>query len=95
MKLGIICIVVPIAAGIFAAIFEAILGIFLPMESDFDTGDFASIGLGLMFIILSVIFKYGAELQAKKEESDKPAEPQEEIEEQPVQAEPDEMQNKE
>lgn len=66
LRLGIITIAVPLGTVIVCSI---AVGIATQFASGFDKIDFSnatSVALGVMFIILSVIFKYGAEIREGK-----------------------------
>lgn len=67
LRLGILTIALPLGSYIAAAIVNGILAAFLSgtWETHVDQG--GAIMLGVMFIVLSVILKYGAELEGKKE----------------------------
>lgn len=62
-RLGISVIVMPVVAGILAAIASAIFD--LP-EGSIDWESIASVSLGIVLIVTSFIFRYGAELESQK-----------------------------
>lgn len=66
-KLGIRTIVIPIAAIVAAEIVRAVLAHYMPgvRELPYDNG--VSVGLGIMFLVGSLLCRYGAEQQAQKE----------------------------
>lgn len=67
-RLGILTIVLPLAALIVQGIMFGIFKAVAPETSGSNMEITYSAGLGIMFIILSVIFKYGAELSQKPNE---------------------------
>lgn len=62
LRLGIIAIAVPIAAGIVAGTVRGILGHVFATAWESELYTAGSVGTGVLFIAASVIFKYGAEL---------------------------------
>lgn len=66
LKLGILIIAIPLAALIIAEITQAIMASALANVVKSDYNEFASFGLGAAFIVLSLIFKHGAELAEYK-----------------------------
>lgn len=66
LRLGIISIAIPLATSIILSIAFVSTKLFWPsLSEDALTGDSISIGFGLMLIVMSVIFKHGAELEEK------------------------------
>lgn len=63
MRLGIYTICIPIGALIACQIEYAIFNHYFDNIADMHLDDFQSVGLGVMFIALSVICRYGAELR--------------------------------
>lgn len=66
LRLGIITIAVPLGTVIVCAIILGIASSFVPGLEKVDIDNSGSVALGVMFIILSVIFKYGAEIREGK-----------------------------
>lgn len=66
-KLGISAIWIPVAALILAQISQEIFANLMEAEK-LDLGGFESVSLGVMFIIMSLICKHGAELSGESEE---------------------------
>ena len=64
LRLGIRTIVLPLVAAIPCAIVCEILGVSQNAVSDW--GNLNSLGLGLILILASLIFRYGAELEEKQ-----------------------------
>lgn len=67
LRLGICTVSISCGAVIVAAICNAIAMSQFSDMVDFQIGDFAQVGIGVAFIILSVIFRYGAELRASQQ----------------------------
>lgn len=67
-QLGILNIVIPIAAAIISAIICEIFRIPKSLTADF--GNLDSITIGILMLLASLIFRYGAELDGGSEESD-------------------------
>ena len=63
MRLGILTICIPLGTQIIAAITHAIMKHTMENVGSVDLGNGASVALGVTFIIVSVIFRYGAEIQ--------------------------------
>ena len=63
--LGILTIVIPLAAGLIAAIVQSIIGFALGGANDTDTQFTVDLSIGIAFLIFSVICKYGAEREAE------------------------------
>lgn len=61
MRLGICTIVLPLVAVILAAVVAAIFG--LPQGVGGDWGNLTSVTMGIVLILASLIFQYGAELE--------------------------------
>ena len=61
MRLGILTIVIPCVALIVQEIVACIM---VPGVSGVVTEDLSELGYGIMFIVCSVIFRYGAELES-------------------------------
>ena len=67
MRLGILTICIPIGTAIVAGIVYGIMSIGFNNVGNIDMSNSFSIGLGLMFIFLSLICKYGAEISQNHE----------------------------
>ena len=63
LRLGIQTIVLPIVAMIVTAVLCAAFG--LPLDAAGDWGNLSSLSLGIILILASLIFRYGAELEEK------------------------------
>ena len=63
-RLGIVTICVPIGASVAAGIVYGIMKLCFKDVGNIDFGDFVSVGLGVMFIVTSLICRHGAELTA-------------------------------
>jgi len=66
MRLGILSIAIPVAVSVAAAIAYGILRAVLGDVAELDMTDL-SVGLGITFIIMSLLCRYGAEQAEKKE----------------------------
>lgn len=86
-RLGITAIIVPIAVSVLSGIFFGICLFFAPEIINVEFGMSFSIGTGLIFLLLSLIFKHGAELHefiayqnqfSKQQESPRPSDSAEE-----------------
>lgn len=64
-RLGVLTIALPLGAILIQDIGYGIFHAYYPACQQFNINGIEGIGLGVMFIILSVIFKYGAELEEK------------------------------
>lgn len=64
LRLGICGVAIPLGTVMVSSIVHEIIGTFMSGVKDFPYGEI-SIGLGVTFIIVSVILKYGAELSEK------------------------------
>ena len=63
-RLGILNIVVPLVAAILSALVCEILA--LPQDAVRDWGNLNSLTMGIVLILASVIFRYGAELETQR-----------------------------
>ena len=63
-RLGILTVALPLAAVILSAIVCAVFG--LPHDAAGDRGDLTSAATGIVLILASLIFRYGAELEEKR-----------------------------
>ena len=61
MRLGIRCIYMPIVSIVIASVITAILG----AEKDGDVSNLPSVVTGIVLILASLIFRYGAELEKR------------------------------
>lgn len=76
LRLGIITIAVPAGASLVATIVFGIMAAGSGLDSEFNFE--ISLGMGLMFLALSPLLKYGAELRAKAQlAEEKPADSEE------------------
>lgn len=67
MNLGISVIWIPIVANILAHIAQAIIAGFMENAEPLTLDGFDSIALGIMFIVMSLLCRYGAELRGGEE----------------------------
>lgn len=67
LHLGIIVITVPLGTTIACAIGVGIVSALIEGVDKVELGNGVSLTLGIMFIVMSVIFRYGAELKSGKE----------------------------
>lgn len=66
LRLGILTVAIPVAAGIVCSIGVAVLSVFHPETGELSFGEFSSVGIGIMMIVMSLLCRCGAE-QAEKE----------------------------
>ena len=66
LRLGILSIVIPLAISILEGIVFGIFLLFFPAIADMDINNSSSIGTGIMLILASFIFKYGADIIEEK-----------------------------
>lgn len=66
LHLGILTIVLPLVAAILSAIVRELLT--LPQDAVRDWGNLNSLTMGIVLILASLIFRYGAELETQKQE---------------------------
>ena len=64
LHLGILTIVLPLVEAIVSAILYEIFA--LPQDAVSDWGNLNSLTMGIMLILASLIFRYGAELEEKR-----------------------------
>ena len=64
-RLGILLIVLPAVATILVSVLHGIFD--LTQIEAADVGNGTSVMMGIMLILVSVIFRYGAELEAEKD----------------------------
>lgn len=65
LRLGILTIVLPFAAAITSSILRGIFS--LSVESLGSRGNFDGVTIGIVLILASLIFRYGADLEEKRE----------------------------
>lgn len=65
LRLGILTICIPLGTHIAAKIVYAIVSAFTDNINSFDVSNETSVSLGVMFIVISLICKYGAVLNSK------------------------------
>lgn len=65
LRLGILTIAIPMGALLLEGIAYGVFQVLYPMAEQMNMEDISSIGLGVMFLVASVIFKYGSELREK------------------------------
>ena len=66
LHLGILTIVLPLVAAILSALVCELLT--LPQDAVRDWGNLGSLTMGIVLILASLIFRYGAELEMQKQE---------------------------
>ena len=67
MRLGILAICIPIGAQMIAEIVYAVMEQTLHGVAPFQLGHSTFVELGVMFIVMSLVCRYGAELREGKE----------------------------
>lgn len=67
MRLGICTICIPLATVIVSGIIYGIMSSFFSGVNELNLGNSVSIGLGIMFIITSLLCRHGAEVSQKNE----------------------------
>ena len=65
-RLGLWTILLPLGAILIANIIHVIFSIFFQDIGDINTTDFASVGLGVAFLAVSVLCRHGAEISGRK-----------------------------
>ncbi|MBR2590508.1 MAG: hypothetical protein IKE65_06250 [Clostridia bacterium] len=65
LRLGICTICIPLGTMVVAHIIYGIIKHFFSDMADFSPGNIVSVGLGVMFIIMSLICRYGAEVMCE------------------------------
>ena len=73
LRLGIITISVSIGGEIASSIILSIMKKRMEVNPEFELDSIGSVTIGIMFIVISLIFKYGAEIIENKEKEDKNA----------------------
>lgn len=71
MRLGICTICIPLGTTVLSGIIYAVMRHFLSDVAETNLSNTVSIGLGVMFIIMSLVCRYGAEMTQKKEADQK------------------------
>lgn len=73
LRLGIMTIAIPIGCAVVGSIIEGIVGSFMKVTKDFAADLYfdneGSVALGVMFIIMAMLCRYGAELTEGKDKS--------------------------
>lgn len=64
-RLGIICIAVSIGGAIVAEIVRSVIASILPAVDTLELGSGSTVGIGIVFIVMSVIFTYGAQIKSQ------------------------------
>lgn len=72
LRLGILTIVLPLVAAILSAIICEIFSLQQDTVNDWD--NLNSLGMGIVLILTSLIYRYGAELETPKQEENAPTE---------------------
>lgn len=67
LRLGILTAAVPLGGTILAAIVHTVMENLLPGIGEMSFSELSSVALGITFIVVSVIFRYGAECLENKE----------------------------
>lgn len=65
LRLGIRTIVLPLVAEILRAVFYEVFDVAQALRT--DSGNLPSLIMGIVLILVSLIFRYGAELEGRKE----------------------------
>lgn len=65
-RLGILSIVVPLVTTFIASIVHAVMQVVMGGIDDLEISGTVSIGLGIAFLIVSVLFRYGAEREQER-----------------------------
>ena len=68
LRLGILTICIPLGCLIAAEIVSGIMAGFLNCDDLFKSENVGSVTLGVMFIVMSILCRYGAELEMQKQE---------------------------
>ncbi|MBR1732021.1 MAG: hypothetical protein IJ725_06280 [Ruminococcus sp.] len=63
MRLGILTICIPIGTIIISGIVYGVMSQIFGGVADYDINNYTSVGLGVMFIVMSLLCRYGAENQ--------------------------------
>lgn len=69
MRLGILTIAIPLGTVIVCAICVGVAENLVPGLEKLPIGEYSSVGLGVMMIVLALFCRYGAELRAGNEEA--------------------------
>lgn len=70
-RLGILAICIPAGTTILAEVAYQVMNAVFQNVERMDIGDFASVGLGIAFLVISVVFRYGAQLNADNENTNR------------------------
>ncbi len=71
MRLGICTICIPIGTAVISGIVYGIMSSVFSGVADYNISNFTSVGLGVMFIIMSLLCRYGAEITHNERVSQK------------------------
>lgn len=71
MRLGICTICIPIGTAVISGIVYGIISSVFSGVADYNISNFTSVGLGVMFIIMSLLCRYGAEITHNERVSQK------------------------
>lgn len=71
LRLGVLKISVPLVAAMIAEITSSIIAAIIDCKNNFSIDSGENIIMGIMLIIISIIFKYGAEILNKTNEDEK------------------------
>ncbi len=74
LRLGILAICIPMGCLILAAIVSSIIAAFLKCNDMLKIENVSSVVLGIMFIVMSVLCRYGAELEKNQIAEEEPKE---------------------
>ena len=75
-RLGFCAIFIPLGTSVLAGIAYAVIKAVFENVAELKSGFTFSIGLGIMFLVMSVICKYGAELEAERTMNVDPVDPE-------------------
>lgn len=67
MRLGILAICIPLGTQMIAEIVYAVMEQMLHGVAPFQLDHYSSVALGVMFIVMSLVCRYGAKLREEKE----------------------------
>ena len=70
MRLGIFAIVIPIVTNVIAGVVYSVMKLVMKDVADYDFSAFSSIGVGIMFIIVGLICRHGAEISEEKKQNE-------------------------
>lgn len=66
-RLGILTISVSLGSVAVVGIIYGIMSVFMKDLEDLDLGNYVSVGMGITFLVVSFVLRYGAELESRKE----------------------------